>query len=147
MNFSAASSKVCIVVECLPQIVNGFTSGFGTGIDEYTDLRLSDEGNLRRSSVSRQHDTYLKHLTDSIEKPPVGIDLLLVLGLQNQDDLDRHEVVRVIANRQNQLRGGINGKLRGVLRNSCKSRLRLEAQFSLPRRCGQRYPFRQLAFS
>ena len=45
----------------------------------------------------------------------MGIDLLLVLGLQNQDDLDGHEVVGIIANRQNQLRSGINRELCGIL--------------------------------
>ena len=48
----------------------------------------------------------------------MGVDLLLVLGLQDQDDLDRHEVVGVIANRQDKLRSGIDGKLCSVLRNS-----------------------------
>ena len=53
----------------------------------------------------------------------MGIDLLLVLGLQDQYDLDRHEVIRVIANRQDQLRTSINGKLCGILRNSPELRL------------------------
>lgn len=44
------------------------------------------------------------------------IDLLLVLGLQDQNDLDWHEVVRVIASRQNQLWRGVNRKLCGILR-------------------------------
>ena len=48
----------------------------------------------------------------------MGVDLLLVLGLQDQDDLDRYEVVRVIVGRQDQLGSSINGKLRGILRNT-----------------------------
>jgi len=53
----------------------------------------------------------------------MGIDLLLVFGLQDEDDLDRYEVVGVIANRQNQLRSSIDGKLRSILRDSPKPRL------------------------
>lgn len=53
----------------------------------------------------------------------MGVDLLLVLGLQDQNDLDWHEVVRIIANRQDQLRSGIDGKLCGVLRNPPEPRL------------------------
>ena len=63
----------------------------------------------------RRKDAHLKHFAYSIKKPSMGIDLLLVLGLQDQDDLNRHEVVGVLANRQNQLRSGINRKLCGIL--------------------------------
>jgi len=45
----------------------------------------------------------------------MGVDLLLILSLQDENDLDRHEVVRIFANRQDQLRGSVYGKLRGIL--------------------------------
>ena len=61
---------------------------------------------------------YLEHFTNSIEEPSMGIDLLLVLGLQDEDDLDRHEVVRVIIGRQNQLRSSVDRKLRCILQNT-----------------------------
>lgn len=116
MDFTTAPSEVGIVVERLPQVVNGFASRFSTSINEYTDLRLLGGGNLRQGhSFFYQWDAYLKYLADSIEEPSMGIDLLLVLGLQNQDDLDGHEVVGIIANRQNQLRSGINRELCGIL--------------------------------
>ena len=48
MNFTTASSEVGVVVERLPQVVNGFASRFGTSVDKYTDIRLSGEIHLRR---------------------------------------------------------------------------------------------------
>ena len=63
-------------------------------------------------------NAYLEHFTNSIEEPSMGIDLLLVLGLQDQDNLDRHEVVRVIVGRQDQLRSSIDRKLRSILRDT-----------------------------
>jgi hypothetical protein len=81
VDFTAASSEVGVVVKRLPQVVDGFASRFGTGIDEYTDFRLS--GNLSGSLVSRRIDAHLKYFTDTIEEPSVGIDLFLVLSLQD----------------------------------------------------------------
>ena len=75
------------------------------------------------------------------------VDLLLVLGLQNQDNLDWHEVIGVLANRQDQLRGGIDGKLCGILRMRVNIGCGDDVWFSLPQRYEQRYPFRRLAFS
>jgi hypothetical protein len=110
VDFTAASSEIGVVVKRLPQVVDGFASRFGTGIDEYTDFRL-------------------KYFTNTIEKPSMGIDLFLVLGLQDQDDLDRHEVVRVFATRQNQLRSGINRKLCGVLEDMSDGILSVDLLF------------------
>ena len=46
------------------------------------------------------------------------IDLLLVLGLQDENDLNWYKVVRVIADGQDQLRSGVDRKLCGILMNS-----------------------------
>lgn len=83
MNFTAAPSEVGVVVKRLPQIVNGFASRFGTSIDETADLRLSNEGNLSLSLASRRKNAHLKHFADTVEKPSMGIDLFLVLSLQD----------------------------------------------------------------
>ena len=115
MDFTTASSEVGIVVECLPQVVDGFASRFGTSVDKHTDIRLSDGGNLRRGLVSRRNGAHLKDFTDTIEEPSMGVDLLLILGLQDKNDLDRHEVVGVIAGRHDQRRSSIDRKLRGIL--------------------------------
>ncbi len=40
--------------------------------------------------------TNLKHAANGVEQPPVGIDLLLILRLEDQNYLYRHEVVRVV---------------------------------------------------
>ena len=73
---------------------------------------------MKSGVLSCRNDAYLKHFTNGIEEPSVGVDLLLVLCLQDEYDLDRHEVVRIVANRQDQLRSGVNGKLRGILGDS-----------------------------
>ena len=124
MNFATAPSEVGVVVERLPQVVNGFASRFGTSVNEYAYLRLWFEKNLARARFLNEKNAHLKHFSDSVKKPAMGIDLLLVLGLQDQDDLDRDEVVRVFVSRQNQLRSGIDRKLCGILRNPLKPQLR-----------------------
>lgn len=35
-------------------------------------------------------DTYIKHLANCIEQPAMGVDLLLILGFQDKDDLNRN---------------------------------------------------------
>lgn len=45
----------------------------------------------------------------------MGVDLLLVLRLEDKDDLDRNKVVRIVGLGQDELRGSINRKLRRVL--------------------------------
>lgn len=45
----------------------------------------------------------------------MGVDLLLVLGLQDEDDLYRNQVVRVIAVGKHELGSSVNGELGRVL--------------------------------
>ena len=52
--------------------------------------------------------SYLKHLADSVEQPAVRVDLLLVLRLDDKDNLDRYEVVGVVAMGDDQLWGGVD---------------------------------------
>jgi len=148
VNFTTTPSEIGVVVECLPEVVDGFTSRFGTSINKYTDLRLSSGGNLRHGLGSRRNDAHLKDFANAIEEPSMGVDLLLVFGFQDEDDLDRHEVVGVIADRHNQLRSSIDGKLRGVLRNSPEPRLCVATGlFSSPQRYERRCPSHRLVFS
>ena len=58
---------------------------------------------------------HLQHATDRVEQPPVRVDLLLVLRLDDQDNLDRHEVVGVLTRRNDKLRRGVDGQLGRVL--------------------------------
>ena len=97
MDLSAAPSEVGIVVECLPQVVDGFTPRFSTSIKKHADIRLSG-GDLRWGLISRRNSAYLKHFSNSIEEPSMGVYLLLILGFQDENDLDGHEVVRIVAN-------------------------------------------------
>ena len=83
VNFTTTSAEVCVVVKRLPQVVDGFASGFGTSVDEYAYIRLSGERDLRRAWLLGRGDAHLNHFANSVEKPSMGIDLLLVLGLQN----------------------------------------------------------------
>jgi hypothetical protein len=58
---------------------------------------------------------HLKHPADCIEDPSVRVDLLLVLLLDDENDLHRDEVVGITALGNNELQGGIDRKLGGIL--------------------------------
>ena len=47
--------------------------------------------------------TNVEHFTDGIEDPAMRIDLLLVLGLDDQNNLYRNKVQRIIILRKNEL--------------------------------------------
>lgn len=61
--------------------------------------------------------TYLKYFANRVEEPTVGIDLLLVLGLDYQDDGDRYQVAVVVSMRKDELWCGIYRELRRILDN------------------------------
>ena len=65
--------------------------------------------------------SHLEHLTNGVEQPSMGVNLLLVLCFDDKNNLNRHEVVWVLAMRYDQLRGGIDGQLRRVL-HKCQVR-------------------------
>ena len=83
MDFTTASSKIGVVVECLPEVVDGFASRFGTSIDKHADIRLSERVNLRWDLVSWRNNAHLKNFTNPVKEPSMGVDLLLVLSLQD----------------------------------------------------------------
>ena len=94
-----------VIVKCFPEIVYRFVSRFGARINKDTYLGL-------KSQLALVHEgwclTYLKHRTDGIEEPTMGVDLLLILCLQDKDNLYRDEVVRILAMRQDKLGGRIH---------------------------------------
>ncbi len=102
-----------IVIEGFPKIINRFVSWFGTGIDEDTDFGLVEIISTARMIPTTS--THVQHFPYAVEQPPVRIDLLLILGLEDEDNLDRHQVGRIIGLRKNELRRSINGQLGGIL--------------------------------
>ena len=58
---------------------------------------------------------YLKHLADRVEQPTMGVYLLLVLRFHDKDNLHGDQVIRVVALRDDQLRGRVDRKLGRVL--------------------------------
>ena len=96
MNFTTSASQMGVIVEGFPKVIDGLVPGFSTSIDKDTNLRV-------------------EHLPNSIEEPTVGVDLLLILGLEDENNLHGDEIVRVFTMGENQLWGGINGDLSGIL--------------------------------
>lgn len=50
----------------------------------------------RKKEERKNTETYLKHAADGIEKPPVTVDLLGVLLLEDKDYLYGHQIVWVV---------------------------------------------------
>ena len=106
VDFTTASAKVRVVVKGLPQVVDRLAGGLSTRIDENTNLGL--RRGLRAGRSIKSLTTHLKHAANGIEQPSVRVDLFLVLSLDDQNDLDRNEVVGVLALWYHQLRRGID---------------------------------------
>ena len=68
VNFTASSAKILVIVESLPQCKERLRSGFGSGIEKDTDLRIEDS-------------------SKGIEKPSMRIDFFAVLLLETEDHL------------------------------------------------------------
>ena len=66
------------------------------------------ETHASSTTCVHRNTTHLEHPADSIEEPAVGVDLLLVLRFDHEDDLYGHEVVRVIRLRNDELRRGVD---------------------------------------
>ena len=96
MDFTTASTEIGIVVERFPQVINGLASWLGTGIDEDAYLRL-------------------QHLADGIEQPTMGVDLLLIFSLDDQDELDGNKVVGIFSVWEDKSRCGVHRELSSVL--------------------------------
>ena len=63
---------------------------------------------------------YLQYTSDGIEEPTMRIDLLLILGLQDKNDLNQDQIVGVILVGKDKLRCGVNGEVGSVLVSSVK---------------------------
>ena len=117
VDLSTASTKVGVVVERLPEVVDGLAPRLGTRVNKNTYFRLANS-QTRPQRLRSGAITNLKHAADGIEQPPVRVDLLLILRLDDQDDLDGNEVVGIVAMRHHQLRCRIDRELGRVLRDS-----------------------------
>lgn len=60
-------------------------------------------------------ETYVERFADSIEEPTMRVDLLLILGLEHKDDLNRNQIVGVVGLGKNQLRCCVDRELSRVL--------------------------------
>ena len=63
---------------------------------------------------------YLQYTSNGIEEPMMRIDLLLILGLQDKNDLNRDQIVGVILVEKDKLRCEVNRELGSVLVSSVK---------------------------
>ena len=59
-------------------------------------------------------------MSNGIEEPTMRIDLLLILGLQDKNDLNWDQIVGVILVGKDKLRCEVNGELGSVLVSSVK---------------------------
>lgn len=57
----------------------------------------------------------MEHFADCIEQPTMRVDLLLVLGLDDQNELNGNEIVRIFGLWENKSGRSINRQLSGVL--------------------------------
>lgn len=60
-------------------------------------------------------ETYVERFADSIEEPTMRVDLLLILGLEHKDDLNRNQIVGVVGLGKNQLWCRVDRELSRVL--------------------------------
>ena len=65
-----------------------------------------------------KHGSCLEKLANGVEEPSMRIDLLLVLGLQDEYDLHRYNVIGVVTVGKNELGRGIDGNLGGILKGN-----------------------------
>lgn len=63
----------------------------------------------------RKGRTRIQHLADSIEQPTMRVDLLLILSLENEDNLNRNQVQRVVGLGKDKLRCRVHRKLGRIL--------------------------------
>lgn len=116
VDFSTATTKIGIIIEGFPEIVDRLVSRLGSSVNEDTDFGLVLQSKLLVES--RMPGTNVKHLPNGIEEPAMGVDLFLILGLENKDELNRNEIVvlGVVSLREHKLGCGIYRKLGGILR-------------------------------
>lgn len=89
-----------IVVECLPEMIDALMTRLCACINQNADLRFQLP-------------------SDRIEQPSVGVNLLLVLCLYDEDDLHGNEVVRIISVWKHECWSCVDRQLGRVLENMC----------------------------
>lgn len=78
----------------------------GSRIDENTNFRLSNSIEIEALEIGSA--TYIEDLANSVEEPTMRINLLLILCFQNENDLNGHQIVRVVLSGKDKLRCGVN---------------------------------------
>lgn len=61
------------------------------------------------------NETCVEHSSDCIEEPAMRVDLLLIFRLDDQDNLNRDQVERIVAVWKHKLGFCIDGQLGGIL--------------------------------
>lgn len=64
---------------------------------------------------NRYNKTHVQHFPDGVEKPPVTVDLLLVLRLEDEYNLNWNKIVRIVSVRLDKRHRWVNGQLSRVL--------------------------------
>lgn len=115
MNFTAATTEVLVIVECLPKIVDGLVSRFCTSINKDTNFRLESYHVCDTIELRGHENTHLQHSTYGVKQPAMRIDLLLIFSFQDKDNLYRNKVIGIVTVGQNKLWGPIHRNLSCVL--------------------------------
>ena len=98
MNFTSTATQIAVIVEGFPKVEDRFVSRFCASINKDTNF-------------------WVELPSHSVEEPAVGVDLLLVFSLDDEDDLDGNEIVGIVLLGQNELGCGVDGKLSGILKD------------------------------
>lgn len=91
-DFTTRASNILVDIEAFPEMINRSMARLSTDVDKYTHMWL---------------DKWAKGL----KEPSVRVNLLLVLFLQTEEHLSRHDALFGAP----EVHVGVNGYLRGVL--------------------------------
>lgn len=82
LDLTTRSSDSRVLVERFPQLVDGGPTGL-------------------RSNIEKDADVGFENRSESVEEPPMRVELLLVLLLENEDDLNRNRSNRNVTSLEN----------------------------------------------
>ncbi len=92
-------------------------TGFSTSVDKNTNFRLIDGIRIQNLVSQRIDPTHLELSSDSIEKPSMRVDFLLIFGFENKNNLYWDEIILIVRLREYELGCCVNRKLSGILLN------------------------------
>lgn len=78
-DFTTCTPDVRIDIESLPEMINRRRTRHGTHVEKYADVGLQDR-------------------TEGIEEPAMRVNFLLILLLEAEDELHRHNILFVTLN-------------------------------------------------